>query len=97
MAKYLAKGPLSLTFMIPLIDFTVENGATSYVTNTHNYIWDTANWEENKPYMRTFFNDNFIQPEVPLGDFACFYGNVLHAIMPNNTDTESRGAAVVQR
>lgn len=91
MSKYLAKGPLSLTFMIPLIDFTVENGATGYVTNTHNYIWDTANWEENKPYMRTFFNDNFIQPEVPAGSFACFYGNVLHAIMPNNTDMPRRG------
>jgi len=91
MAKYLDEGPLSITFMVPLIDFTVENGATGYVTNTHKHIWDTEDWTETKQYMRKFFNDNYIQPEVPLGDFACFYGNVLHAIMRNNTDIPRRG------
>ena len=91
MAKDLPKGPLSLTFMVPLVDFTPDNGATAYVPGTHRHIYDTADWEELKPHLRTFFNDNYIQPSVPLGSFACLYGNCLHSVMANKTDTVRRG------
>lgn len=91
MAKYLEPGILSLTFMIPLIDFTVNNGATAYVLGTHKYIWDTADWNEAKPVHKTFFSDNYVQPSVPVGSFACFYGNCLHSVMPNYTDEIRRG------
>jgi len=91
MAKYLSPGPLSLTFMIPLIDFTPENGATAYVRGTHKYIWDTAKWNEAKPVNFQFFQDNYIQPSVEVGGFACFYGNCMHSIMSNSVDEPRRG------
>jgi ectoine hydroxylase-related dioxygenase (phytanoyl-CoA dioxygenase family) len=72
--------------MIPLISFTPENGSTGFVPGTHKYIYDTANWNEAKPHTRTFFNDNFVQPSVPLGGLSCFYGNCMHSVMPNKTD-----------
>ena len=91
MAKYLKPGILSLTFMIPLINFTPENGATAYVRGTHKYIWDTAKWNEAKPVNSQFFKDNYVQPLVEAGSFACFYGNCMHSIMPNNTNEPRRG------
>ena len=91
MAKYLEPGVLSLTFMIPLTDFTPENGATAYAPGTHKYIWDTANWNEAKPVHFQFFQDNYIQPSVEVGGFACFYGNCMHSVMANQTDEIRRG------
>ncbi len=91
MAKYLEKGVLSLTFMIPLMEFVPENGATGFVPGTHNYIHDTIDWNESQLHRQTFFNDNCVQPEVPLGSFSCFYGNCLHSVMSNKTDVIRRG------
>ena len=91
MSKYLDKGPLSVTFMIPLVDFTIENGATAYVPGTHRYRYNTTNWNEEKPFYKAFFENNYVQPPVSLGGFGCFYGNVLHSIMPNKTNQIRRG------
>lgn len=91
MAKMLPPGPLSLTFMIPLTDFTIENGATAYVPGTHKYIYDTAKWNEAKPVHNQFFADNYIQPEVSVGSFVSFHGGLMHSIMSNTTDTVRRG------
>lgn len=91
MAQYLKPGVLSLTFMIPLVDFTPENGATAYVPGTHRYIWDTANWNEAKPHTSRFFRNNYIQPSVTVGSLACFYGNCMHSVMANKTDEVRRG------
>lgn len=91
MAKYLPKGILSVTFMIPLIDFTPENGATSFIPGSHKYLYETTDWNESRPYRDTFFKDNYVQPSVPLGSFSCFYGNTLHSVMPNRTDDVRRG------
>ena len=91
MAKYLEPGILSLTFMIPLTDFTPENGATAYVPGTHKYIWDTTKWGESGGEWHHFFKDNYIQPSVEVGGFACFYGNTMHSVMANQTDEIRRG------
>ncbi len=91
MAKYLPKGPLSVTFMIPLIEFTPENGATGFVPGTHKYIYDTSDWNQVSEHRKTFFNDNFVQPSVPLGSFSCFYGNCMHSVMSNRTNSVRRG------
>ena len=91
MAKYLAKGLLSVTFMIPLIEFTIENGATGFIPGSHNYIHDTTDWDQVASHRQTFFNDNCVQPPVPLGSFSCFYGNCLHSVMPNKTNIVRRG------
>jgi hypothetical protein len=90
MAKYLAKGLLSVTFMIPLIEFTVENGATGFIPGSHNYIHDTTDWDQVASHRQTFFNDNYVQPTVPLGSFSCFYGNCMHSVMSNKTNTVRR-------
>lgn len=91
MRKYLPKGILSITFMIPLVDFTVENGATAYVPGTHKFVYDTSNWQELKPHLCTFFKDNYVQPAAPLGSFLCFYGSCLHSVMSNTTNEVRRG------
>ena len=91
MVKYLDQGILSLTFMIPLTNFTMENGATAYVPGTHKYIWDTSIWNESKVTHQQFFRDNYIQPSVEVGGFACFYGNTMHSVMANKTNEVRRG------
>ena len=91
MAKYLPPGVLSVTFMIPLVDFTKINGATGFVPGTHKYLYDTADWDNSKKHLQTFFNDNVVQPSVPLGSFSCFYGNCMHSVMPNTIDSVRRG------
>jgi hypothetical protein len=91
MNKYLPKGIKSLTFMIPLTDFTVENGATAYALGSHKYHWDTEHWNEAKPVNYRFFKDNCIQPEVSAGSFAAFHGNLMHSIMSNKTNSVRRG------
>ena len=95
MAKYLDKGVLSVTFMIPLIEFTIENGATAFVRGTHKYVHDTLDWEESKEHRQRFFLDNYIQPSVPLGSLSCFYGNCLHSIMQNKSK-EIRRAVIIR-
>ena len=91
MAKSLPAGILSVTFMVPLTDFTVENGATGFIPGSHKYVFDTSNWSEFKPHLRTFFDDNYVQPEISLGSISCFYGNCMHSVMPNKTDVVRRG------
>jgi hypothetical protein len=91
LAKTLPQGPLSLTFMVPLCDFTQDNGATAYVPGTHKHIYDTTLWRDMKAHMKLFFEDNYIQPSIPIGSVACFFGNCLHSVMPNTTDTARRG------
>jgi len=93
MDDYLEKGPLSITFMVPLIDFTPENGSTGYVPGTHKYRYDPKDLlrpdSEPSPYDN-FFKDNYMQEDVECGRFMCFYGNTLHSVMPNKTDTIRR-------
>lgn len=93
MDNYLEEGPLSITFMVPLIDFTPENGSTGYVPGTHRYKYDPKDLlrpdNESSPYD-IFFEDNYIQETVECGRFMCFYGNTLHSVMPNKTDTIRR-------
>lgn len=93
MNEYLKEGPLSITFMVPLIDFTPENGSTGYVPGTHKYRYDPQDLlrpnTEASPYDR-FFEDNYIQRDVDCGRFMCFYGNTLHSVMPNKTNTVRR-------
>ena len=91
MAKYLNKGTLSITFMIPLIEFTVENGATGFIPGSHKQFYDTSEWKERIEQRRAFFTDNFIQPHVPLGSFTCFHGNLMHSVMPNLSNVVRRG------
>lgn len=90
MAKYLPKGILSITFMVPLVEFTPTNGATAYLPGTHKYLIDTTNWQEAKLTYRELFQDNYVQPSVPLGSISMLYGNCLHAIMPNKTNSVRR-------
>ncbi len=95
MVKYLPKGTLSVSFLIPLTEFTVENGATAFVPGTHKYIYDTSNGHiGDQAYSPIFFNDNYVQPEVPLGSISCFVGGSMHSIMPNKTDNVRRGLIV---
>jgi ectoine hydroxylase-related dioxygenase (phytanoyl-CoA dioxygenase family) len=94
MAKYLDKGILSITFMIPLITFTPLNGGTGIVPGTHKFIYDTTEMlppDGDKNRHVQFFKDNYIQPIVPLGSLFCFYGNCMHSVMPNESDTVRRG------
>lgn len=84
-------GKLSVTFMVPLIEFNNLNGATAFVPGTHKYLYDTAKWSEMEEFNRQFFMDNYYQAKVPLGSFSCFYGNCMHSIMPNRTSTIRRG------
>jgi len=91
MAKELQEGILSVTFIVPLMNFTVETGATGVVPGTHKFIWDTAKWNDAKDYTTQFFKDNYVQPEVEIGRVACFYGNILHSVMPNQSDMIRRG------
>ena len=94
MDDYLEEGPLSITFMIPLIEFTPENGSTGYVPGTHKYKYDPKDMlrpnSEASPYDK-FFEDNYVQETVSLGKFMCFYGNTMHSVMPNKSDVIRRG------
>ena len=93
MDDYLEEAPLSITFMIPLINFTKENGSTGYVPGSHKYRYDPRDLlrpdSEPSPYDR-FFEDNYMQADVECGKFMCFYGNTLHSVMPNRTDIPRR-------
>ena len=93
MDNYLKKGPLSITFMVPLIDFTHKNGSTGYVPSTHKYKYNPKDMlrpnGEPSPYDR-FFEDNYVQEKVECGRFTCFYGNTMHSVMPNKSDVVRR-------
>lgn len=93
MDNYLEEGPLSITFMVPLIEFTTENGSTGYVPGTHKYKYNPKDMlrpnGEPSPYDR-FFEDNCVQETIELGRFICFYGNTMHSVMPNKSDVVRR-------
>lgn len=90
-AKVLKPGPLSLTFIVPLIKFTKENGATSYVKGSNKFHWNTLHWNSAQSFLKQFLIDNSTQPEIDIGNFVCFSGNLIHSVTSNPSSDIRRG------
>ena len=83
---------LGVQCIIPLCDFTKENGGTGLLPNSHNTRWVVKDSYAGK------YNEEFlagvIQPEMNLGDALIYHPRTLHSTMPNNTDIPRRALLI---
>lgn len=83
---------LGLQCIVPLCDFSKENGGTGLLPNSHNTRWvvkDSYAGKYNKEFL-----DGYVQPEMLLGDVLVYHPRTLHSTMPNSTDTSRRALLV---
>lgn len=79
---------LGVQCIIPLCEFTKENGGTGIYPNSH-----LKNWIVQESYRGTYteeFLANMIQPEMSPGDVLIYNPRLLHSTMPNHTSTTRR-------
>jgi len=83
---------LAVQFLIPLGEFTAENGATAVVENSHRYLWNI-----NDLYTGVYdqwFLDNLKQVSMQPGDILVYNPRLLHSTMPNHTDKDRRALLI---
>jgi hypothetical protein len=83
---------LGVQCIVPLCEFTQENGGTGLLPGSHK-----TNWVVQDSY-RGLYNEQFlqgvVQPAMGPGDALIYFPRVLHSTMPNNTDYDRRALLV---
>lgn len=83
---------LGVQCIIPLCEFTKENGGTGLLPNSHNTCWVVKDSYAGK------YNEEFlagvVQPEMSIGDALIYHPRTLHSTMPNNTDVPRRALLI---
>lgn len=77
---------LAVQFLVPLVEFTVENGATAVVEHTHRYLWTVKDLY--RGVYDQWFRDNCRQIQLKPGDILAYNPRLLHSTMPNLTDRD---------
>jgi ectoine hydroxylase-related dioxygenase (phytanoyl-CoA dioxygenase family) len=83
---------LGVQCILPLCEFTKENGGTGLLPNSHNTRWivkDSYAGVYNKEFLA-----GVVQPEMSLGDALIYHPRTLHSTMPNNTDVPRRALLI---
>ena len=83
---------LGVQCIMPLCEFTPENGGTGLLPNSHNTRWVVKDSYAGK------YNEEFIagvvQPKMGPGDALIYHPRTLHSTMPNQT-TQVRRALLI--
>lgn len=83
---------LGVQCIIPLCNFTKENGGTGILPGSHKRNWIVQDSYKGK------YNEEFLagvlQPEIGPGDVLVYHPRVLHSTMPNNTNYERRALLI---
>jgi ectoine hydroxylase-related dioxygenase (phytanoyl-CoA dioxygenase family) len=77
---------LGVQIIIPLDHFTIENGATAYIPESHLYKIDYKDLEENREYYNNKLLTEGQQFLAKPGDVLMYDGRTLHSTMPNNSN-----------
>jgi hypothetical protein len=77
---------LGVQIIIPLDDFTIENGATAFLPNSHSMMIDFRDLEVNRSKYNEMLLRDGTQFVAKAGDVLMYDGRTLHSTMPNNTD-----------
>lgn len=83
---------LGLQCILPLCDFTEENGGTGLLPNSHNTRWVVKDSYAGK------YNEKFlagvVQPKMGPGDVLIYHPRTLHSTMPNQTSQKRRALLI---
>lgn len=83
---------LGVQCIIPLCNFTEENGGTGLLPNSHNTRWVVKDSYAGK------YNEEFLagveQPKMAPGDVLIYHPRTLHSTMPNQTDIPRRALLI---
>jgi hypothetical protein len=83
---------LGVQCILPLCEFTKENGGTGLLPNSHNTRWVVKDSYAGK------YNEEFLagveQPKMTSGDALIYHPRTLHSTMPNNTDVPRRALLI---
>lgn len=83
---------LGVQCIVPLCEFTRENGGTGLLPKSH-----IKNWIVKDSY-KGLYNDEFLenvdQPHMNIGDVLIYHPRVLHSTMPNNSSQPRRALLV---
>ena len=83
---------LGVQCILPLCEFTKENGGTGVLPNSHNTRWVVKDSYAGK------YNEEFLagveQPKMSPGDALIYHPRTLHSTMPNNTNVPRRALLV---
>lgn len=83
---------LGVQCILPLCEFTKENGGTGVLPNSHNTRWVVKDSYAGK------YNEEFLagveQPKMKQGDALIYHPRTLHSTMPNNTDIPRRALLI---
>lgn len=83
---------LGVQCIIPLCEFTEENGGTGLLPGSH-----TKSWIVKDSYAGAY-NEEFlagvVQPEMAPGDVLAYHPRTLHSTMPNNTTVPRRALLI---
>jgi len=85
---------LGLQVIIPLDDFTVENGATMFWPGSHTMGFKHEDLISDVPKYNQMLLENGQQFVAHAGDALIYDGRTLHSTMPNNSD-DFRSALLV--
>jgi hypothetical protein len=77
---------LGVQIIIPLDDFTLENGATAFLPSSHQMMIDFRDLEENRQEYNELLVTHGQQFVSNAGDVLMYDGRTLHSTMPNNSD-----------
>lgn len=83
---------LGVQCIIPLCEFTSQNGGTGLLPGSHTRSWVVKDSYAGK------YNEEFlagvVQPEIRLGDVLAYHPRTLHSTMPNHTDLPRRALLI---
>jgi hypothetical protein len=83
---------LGVQCILPLCEFSRENGGTGLLPNSHNTRWVVKDSYAGK------YNEEFLagvdQPKMVPGDALIYHPRTLHSTMPNNTDIPRRALLI---
>lgn len=83
---------LGVQCILPLCEFTKENGGTGLLPNSHNTRWVVKDSYAGK------YNEEFLagvdQPSMLPGDALIYHPRTLHSTMPNQTKTARRALLI---
>ena len=83
---------LGVQCILPLCEFTKENGGTGLLPKSHNTRWVVKDSYAGK------YNEEFLagvdQPKMSPGDALIYHPRTLHSTMPNDTDVPRRALLI---
>lgn len=77
---------LGVQIIIPLDDFTLENGATIYLPSSHLMRVDPQTFEEKRDELTDMLLNQGVQNVSKAGSVLMYDGRILHSTMPNHSD-----------